>query len=171
MTVVCSARNKKRRLLAAPTTAIAGCAVGTDSIRPFFSFARSAPHTNHQLKCAKHILIAQTVKITTVLSLRDPEGVVAISQNHLASCMYSGEYETFLLDCTRRGYAASVTLVPRERLRYHVAALLAMTRKGNLIFHCETGAHTTRKGYALRLISRVAPKSKIVLDIGCPETL
>ena len=37
----------------------------------------------------------QTVKITTVLSLRDPEGVVAISQNHLASCMYSGEYETF----------------------------------------------------------------------------
>ena len=30
-------------------------------------------------------------------------------------------------DCTRRGYAASVTLVPRERLRYRVAALLAMT--------------------------------------------
>ena len=93
--------------------------------------------------------LVQTVKITTVLSLRDPEGVVAISQNHLASCMYSGEYETFLLDCTRstrkghaasvallrrerlrRGYAASVTLVPRERLRNHVAALLVMTRRG-----------------------------------------
>ena len=27
----------------------------------------------------------------------------------------------------RRGYAASVTLVPRERLRYRVASLLAMT--------------------------------------------
>ena len=86
-------------------------------------------HTNHDIAikmCFAHFNW-QTVKITTVLSLRDPEGVVAISQNHLASCMYSGEYETFLLDCTRRGYAASVTLVPRERLRYRVAALLAMT--------------------------------------------
>ena len=56
---------------------------------------------------------------TTVLSLRDPEGVVAISQNHLASCMYSGEYETFLLDC-------------------HVASLLAMTCRG-LFRHAGAG--------------------------------
>ena len=34
------------------------------------------------------------------------------------------------LDCTRKGYAASVTLVPRERLRNHVAVLLAMPRRG-----------------------------------------
>ena len=34
------------------------------------------------------------------------------------------------LDYTRKGYAASVTLVPRERLRNHVAVLLAMTRRG-----------------------------------------
>ena len=39
---------------------------------------------------------------TTALSLRDPEGVVAISQNHLASCMYSGEYETFSIRLPRR---------------------------------------------------------------------
>ena len=32
-------------------------------------------------------------------------------------------------DCTRRGDAASVTLVPRERLRCRVAALLVMTEK------------------------------------------
>ena len=52
-----------------------------------------------------HILIGDwyhNVKITTVLSLRDPEGVVAISQNHLASCMYSGEYETFFIRLPRR---------------------------------------------------------------------
>ena len=55
---------------------------------------------------------------TTALSLRDSEGVVAISQNNLASCMYSGEYETFLLDC-------------------HVASLLAMTCRG-LFRHAET---------------------------------
>ena len=147
---------------------------------------------------------------TIVLSLRDPAGVVAaqplaalppygcgvplagaISQNNFASCMFSGEYEIFLirealnksaravsegfcselrfenrrntlcisrfsnrkvgakdplsaaadlfrasLDCTRKGYAASVTLVPRERLRNHVAALLAMTRRG-LFRHAE----------------------------------
>ena len=32
------------------------------------------------------------------------------------------------IDCTRKGYAASVTLLRRERPRYHVAALLAMTK-------------------------------------------
>ena len=87
--------------------------------------------------CNAHFNCADCQK-TTVLSLRDPEGVVAISQNHLASCMYSGKYETFLLDCTRRGYAASVTLVPRERLRYHVASLLAMTCRG-LFRHAAAG--------------------------------
>ena len=40
-------------------------------------------------------------------------------------------------DCTRKGYAASVTLVPRERLRYHVAVLLAMTDQGGFLCHCE----------------------------------
>ena len=76
--------------------------------------------------------------------MRDPEGVVAISQNHLAYCMYSGEYET-ILDCTRRGYAASVTLVPRERLRYHVASLLAMTRRG-LFRHAEVSLMMHKTG-------------------------
>ena len=33
---------------------------------------------------------------------------------------------------TRKGYAASVTLVPRERLRSHGASALAMTWEGSL---------------------------------------
>ena len=33
-------------------------------------------------------------------------------------------------DCTRKGYAASVALVPRERLRYHGAERLEMTGWG-----------------------------------------
>ena len=39
---------------------------------------------------------------TIVLSLRDPAGVVAISQNNFASCMFSGEYGTFLIRLPRR---------------------------------------------------------------------
>ena len=44
----------------------------------------------------------QTVKKTIVLSLRDPAGVVAISQNNFVSCMFSGEYEIFLIGLPRR---------------------------------------------------------------------
>ena len=39
---------------------------------------------------------------TIVLSLRDPAGVVAISQNNFASCTFSGEYGTFLIRLPRR---------------------------------------------------------------------
>ena len=57
--------------------------------------------------------------------------------------MYSGEYETFLLDCTRstrntrKGHAASVALLRRERLRRGHAASVALLRRERL-----------RRGYA-----------------------
>ena len=151
---------------------------------------------------------------TIVLSLRDPAGVVAISQNNFASCMFSGEYEVFLirealnksaravsegfcsklrfenrrntlcisrfsnrkvgtkdplsaaadlfrdsLDCTRKGYAASVTLVPRERLRNHVAALLAMTRRG-LFRHAESNISIINYRDYGEKVNQAAPYAK-----------
>ena len=127
----------------------------------------------------------QTVKKTIVLSLRDPAGVVAaqplaalppygcgvplagaISQNNFASCMFSGEYEIFLIREALNESARAVSERFCHELRFenrrntlcisrfsnrkvgtkdplsaaadlfrasldcHVAALLAMTRRG-----------------------------------------
>ena len=65
--------------------------------------------------------------------------VPAVSRCHCETSVHTGcgnlvqelptAYKPAVGDCTRKGYAASVTLVPRERLRYHVASLLAMTKR------------------------------------------
>ena len=103
---------------------------------------------------------------TIVLSLRDPAGVAAISQNNFASCMFSGEYEIFLIREALNKSAKAVSERFCHELRFenrrntlcisrfsnrqvavkdplsaaadlfrgsldcHVAALLAMTRRG-----------------------------------------
>ena len=56
------------------------------------------------LLCVTESLLLQVsdCQKTIVLTLRDPAGVVAISQNNFASCMFSGEYEIFLIRLPRR---------------------------------------------------------------------
>ena len=53
------------------------------------------------LLCVTESLLLQVsdCQKTIVLTLRDPAGVVAISQNNFSSCMFSGKYEFFKLDC------------------------------------------------------------------------
>ena len=47
--------------------------------------------------CNKKTKVLTDCQKTIVLSLQDPAGVAAISQNNFASCMFSGEYEIFLI--------------------------------------------------------------------------
>ena len=66
------------------------------------------------------------------------------------------------IDCTRKGYAASVTLLRRERLRYHVAALLAMTKT---LPYLSLRAEGTRRG---NLVQELPSACKLVHPYRLP---
>ena len=68
----------------------------------------------------------------------------------------------FSAHTTRKGYAASVTLLRRERLRYHVAALLAMTKT---LPYLSLRAEGTRRG---NLVQELPSACKLVHPYRLP---